>query len=225
CCRDVRSARAERGGASRQRSRRRGDPEPRGTGGHTDPGQHPRSERGGDTGTAAHAEPGRSRHADTDAATERRPDTAAASETNAKAHAKANPDASGSDADPSGSNPDPSGSDPDAAGSHADARHVAGPLTADRLVAVDGNPLLYSRGLVRLPMIEPGRTGAYLALFSEIGFILLVTTLGGALGGRWIDLQIGVSPLFLLVGLLGGLAAGALVVYRLISRFLASSED
>jgi ATP synthase protein I len=74
-------------------------------------------------------------------------------------------------------------------------------------------------------MIEPGRTGAYLALFSEIGFILLVTTLGGALGGRWIDLQLGVTPLFLLVGLLGGLAAGGLVVYRLISRFLASIED
>ena len=35
----------------------------------------------------------------------------------------------------------------------------------------------------------------------------------------------GVTPLFLLVGLLGGLAAGALVVYRLISRFLASIED
>ena len=74
-------------------------------------------------------------------------------------------------------------------------------------------------------MIEPGRTGAYLALFSEIGIILLVTTLAGALGGHWVDLQLGVSPLFLLAGLLGGLAAGALVVYRLISRFLASIED
>jgi len=74
-------------------------------------------------------------------------------------------------------------------------------------------------------MIEPGLTGAYLALFSEIGIILLVTTLAGALGGHWVDLQLGVTPLFLLVGLLGGLAAGALVVYRLISRFLASFED
>ena len=64
-------------------------------------------------------------------------------------------------------------------------------------------------------MIEPGRTGAYLALFSEIGIILLVTTLAGALGGHWVDLQLGVTPLFLLAGLLGGLAAGALAVYRL----------
>jgi ATP synthase protein I len=74
-------------------------------------------------------------------------------------------------------------------------------------------------------MIEPGRTGAYLALFSEIGIILLVTTLAGALGGHWLDVQLAVSPLFLLVGLLAGLAAGALAVYRLINRFLASTED
>lgn len=74
-------------------------------------------------------------------------------------------------------------------------------------------------------MIEPGRTGAYLALFSEIGIILLVTTLAGALGGRWVDLQLGVSPLFLVGGLLAGLAAGALAVHRLITRFLARIED
>jgi ATP synthase protein I len=74
-------------------------------------------------------------------------------------------------------------------------------------------------------MIEPGQTGAYLALFSEIGIILLVTTLAGALGGHWVDQQLGVTPLFLLVGLLGGLAVGALAVYRLITRFLASVDN
>lgn len=74
-------------------------------------------------------------------------------------------------------------------------------------------------------MIEPGRAGAYLALFSEIGFVLLVTTLAGALAGHWLDQQLGVNPLFVLVGLLGGLAAGARFVYRLINRFLASFDD
>jgi hypothetical protein len=75
-------------------------------------------------------------------------------------------------------------------------------------------------------MIEPGRTGAYFALFSEIGLILLVTTLTGSLVGHWIDQQLGlVVPLFLLGGLLGGLAIGALAVYRLITRFLARIED
>ena len=69
-------------------------------------------------------------------------------------------------------------------------------------------------------MIEPGRGGAYLALFSEIGLILLVTTLGGSLLGYWIDKQLGTVPIFVLIGLLIGLSAGARLVYRLITRFL-----
>ena len=81
--------------------------------------------------------------------------------------------------------------------------------------------MLYSRGLVGSPMIEPGKTGAYLALFSEIGFILLVTTLAGALAGYWIDKQIGSLPIFVVLGLLVGLALGAGAVYRLITRFLS----
>ncbi|HKG56477.1 MAG TPA: AtpZ/AtpI family protein [Candidatus Limnocylindrales bacterium] len=70
-------------------------------------------------------------------------------------------------------------------------------------------------------MIEPGQAGAYLALFSEIGFIILVTTLAGALGGHWIDGQLGTSPLLIVVGLLAGLGIGARAVYGLIQRFLA----
>jgi F0F1-type ATP synthase assembly protein I len=69
-------------------------------------------------------------------------------------------------------------------------------------------------------VIEPGRGGAYLALFSEIGLILLFTTLGGSLLGYWIDKQLGTLPIFVLVGLLTGLGAGARLVYRLITRFL-----
>ena len=74
-------------------------------------------------------------------------------------------------------------------------------------------------------MIEPGRTGAYFALFSEIGLILLVTTLAGSLAGHWLEERIGTNPILLLVGLLLGLAAGAIAVYRLINRFLASFKD
>ena len=70
-------------------------------------------------------------------------------------------------------------------------------------------------------MIEPGKGGAYFALFSEIGLILLVTTLGGSLVGYWIDKQLQTVPVFVLVGLLIGLTAGARAVYRLITRFLA----
>jgi F0F1-type ATP synthase assembly protein I len=74
-------------------------------------------------------------------------------------------------------------------------------------------------------VIEPGRTGAYLALFSEIAFILFATTLLGALGGHWLDLQLGLNPIFLLAGLLLGMAAGAVAIWRLINRFLATFKD
>jgi hypothetical protein len=75
-------------------------------------------------------------------------------------------------------------------------------------------------------VIEPGKTGAYLALFSEIGLILFVLTLGGALGGHWLDEQLGFQfPVLLLAGLLLGMAAGAVAVRRLINRFLATFKD
>jgi F0F1-type ATP synthase assembly protein I len=71
----------------------------------------------------------------------------------------------------------------------------------------------------------PDRTFAYFALFSEIGVVLLVTVLVGVLAGYWADEQLRTLPLFLLVGLFVGMAAGARAVYQLISRFLAAIED
>jgi F0F1-type ATP synthase assembly protein I len=73
-------------------------------------------------------------------------------------------------------------------------------------------------------MIEPGRTGAYLALFGEMGFALLVTTLIGALGGHWLDEQLGTLPIFAIAGFLIGAGAGARVMYQLVNRFLAKIE-
>ncbi len=69
-------------------------------------------------------------------------------------------------------------------------------------------------------MNDLGRLGLYLALFSEIGIVLFVTTLGGSLAGIWLDRQLGTNPLFVLVGFLGGATIGAVADYRLISRFL-----
>ena len=75
-------------------------------------------------------------------------------------------------------------------------------------------------------MIEPGRTGAYLALFTEIGFVLFVLTLGGALGGHWLDEQLGFTfPILLLTGLALGMTGGALGIRRLINRFLETTKD
>jgi hypothetical protein len=92
-------------------------------------------------------------------------------------------------------------------------------------VATVRHPLIYSAGFVRTPMIEPGRAGAYLALFGEIGLVLLVTTLAGVLVGYWADQQLGTLPGFVLIGLLAGMGMGALAVRRLINRFLATFDD
>jgi F0F1-type ATP synthase assembly protein I len=73
--------------------------------------------------------------------------------------------------------------------------------------------------------VEPGRVGAYLALFSEIGLVLLVTTLAGVFVGYWVDKQVGTLPVFVLVGLAAGMGAGAIAVRRLVNRFLASFDD
>jgi len=69
-------------------------------------------------------------------------------------------------------------------------------------------------------MNDPGRAGIYLGLFSEIGLVLLVTILGGTLGGYWVDRQLGTVPVFVLAGLALGMAVGAIAVNRLITRFL-----
>ncbi|MEO7118819.1 MAG: AtpZ/AtpI family protein [Candidatus Limnocylindrales bacterium] len=74
-------------------------------------------------------------------------------------------------------------------------------------------------------MSDLGRAGAYLALFSEIGLILFVTTMVGALAGHWLDQQLNTNPLFVLLGFLGGAGMGALADYRLITRFLARLEQ
>ena len=74
-------------------------------------------------------------------------------------------------------------------------------------------------------MIESGRGGGYLVLFSEIGISLLVTTLIGALGGHWVDEQLGMTfPVFMLIGFFLGAGAGTVMIIRLVSRFLKTFD-
>jgi F0F1-type ATP synthase assembly protein I len=73
-------------------------------------------------------------------------------------------------------------------------------------------------------MIEPGRGWAYVALFSEIGISLLVTTLLGVLVGYWADGRLGTIPVFTMIGFFAGAGSGALMIYRLVNRFLKTIE-
>jgi ATP synthase protein I len=62
--------------------------------------------------------------------------------------------------------------------------------------------------------------GGFFALFSEIGMVLLVTTLAGVAVGYWADQRLGTLPVFVLVGFLAGAGIGAFGIYRLVTRFL-----
>jgi ATP synthase protein I len=62
--------------------------------------------------------------------------------------------------------------------------------------------------------------GAYFALFSEIGMLLLVTTLAGVAAGYWVDQRLGTLPVFVLLGFFAGAGTGAVGIWRLITRFL-----
>ena len=74
-------------------------------------------------------------------------------------------------------------------------------------------------------MTESGRGWAYVVLFSEIGVSLLITTLIGALGGHWVDEQLGMTfPVFMLIGFFLGAGAGTAMIIRLVSRFLKSFD-
>ena len=79
----------------------------------------------------------------------------------------------------------------------------------------------YTPRATELQVNDFGRASAYLALFSEIAIVLLVTTLLGVLSGYWLDQRLGTLPLLAVVGMLAGFGLGGVGVYRLIVRFLA----
>ena len=69
-----------------------------------------------------------------------------------------------------------------------------------------------------------GGKGAYVVLFSQIGFTLLVANLGGALLGHWVDGLLGSGPLLLVVGFIVGFAVGAVGAAQLVMRALRRFE-
>jgi len=74
-------------------------------------------------------------------------------------------------------------------------------------------------------MNGPGKASGYIALFSQIGFILLLTVLAGTLAGYWLDQRLGTVPIFVLVGFVFGTVSGSIGCWRLMTRFLDSLDD
>ncbi len=62
------------------------------------------------------------------------------------------------------------------------------------------------------------------ALALQFGSIVGAMFVLGILGGRWLDERFGISPLFLLIGLMLGLLGSAYVFYR-ISSLLQSRDQ
>ncbi|WP_246944450.1 AtpZ/AtpI family protein [Bacillus pinisoli] len=60
-----------------------------------------------------------------------------------------------------------------------------------------------------------------MALMTAILSQLVGSILIGIFGGRWIDQMIGTFPLFLIIGLLVGLAAGVFAMLRLVSHYFS----
>lgn len=55
-----------------------------------------------------------------------------------------------------------------------------------------------------------------LSYVTQFGFTIIVGVVGGVLGGRWLDKKFDISPLFLLLGLFFGLAAGVFNIVKLV---------
>jgi len=72
------------------------------------------------------------------------------------------------------------------------AKRRSGPLAVGfRGLNAAGGPLLHSRRPARETMNDVGKASAYVALFSEIAFVLLIAVLAGVLGGYWLDQRLG----------------------------------
>jgi ATP synthase protein I len=58
-----------------------------------------------------------------------------------------------------------------------------------------------------------------------IGFYIAFCILAGIFAGLWLDSKLGKSPLFVLMGLLAGLAVAGYGVYRMIRPLMGNHQD
>jgi ATP synthase protein I len=76
-------------------------------------------------------------------------------------------------------------------------------------------------------MAPPGDQGTWKALgeLSSIGLVLVVSTIIGLVGGYYADRLLGTSPWLLLVGLVLGIAAGFVNLFRSVTRADRELDD
>jgi len=60
---------------------------------------------------------------------------------------------------------------------------------------------------------------------SGIGFYIAGIILLGILGGRWLDSKLHSEPLWVIIGLILGIAAAFLGVYNMIRPFISNKQD
>lgn len=61
---------------------------------------------------------------------------------------------------------------------------------------------------------QPSSPWAGLSLVTGIGVTLIVSLLVGLYLGKWLDRHLGTDPLFTVLGLVAGVGAGSVSVYR-----------
>ena len=76
-------------------------------------------------------------------------------------------------------------------------------------------------------MAQSGDQGAWKALgeLSSIGLVLVVATVIGLVGGYYADRLLGTTPWLLLVGLVLGIAAGFVNLFRSVNRADRELDD
>jgi ATP synthase protein I len=69
-------------------------------------------------------------------------------------------------------------------------------------------------------MAQPGQQSPWspLAELSSVGFAMVLATVIGLAGGYYLDEWLGTKPWLLLLGLVFGIAAGFVILFRSVSR-------
>ncbi|MBO8138137.1 MAG: AtpZ/AtpI family protein [Desulfotomaculum sp.] len=73
--------------------------------------------------------------------------------------------------------------------------------------------------------IKGGSAFQALAITTTIGMELAITSVLGFYGGRYLDQKLGTTPVFLIGGLLAGLAVGVFGIINTLNAFFKNKED